>query len=153
MSAKPLIHPSTTLYDEDFVLWTAATAKLLREGRFSEIDIAHVAEEIEDMGNRDHRELFSRLTLIVHHLLKWEYQPEKRSRSWRSTIAAQRARTERLFRQSPSLRRTVREALAEVYRDAVEQAAIETGLPEKSFPRDCPYTSEQILSREFIPDQ
>ncbi len=151
MGAKPLVHPAAKLYDEDFALWTAETARLLREGRFQEIDVEHVAEEIEDMGKRDHREMLSRLTLILQHLLKWEYQPEKRSKSWRSTMAAQRRELGKLFRQSPSMRREVAAAVAELYRDAVEDAALETDLPEKSFPRECPFAPEQILDRDFLP--
>jgi len=151
MGTKPLIRSSAKLYEEDFALWTAETARLLREGRFKDIDVAHVAEEIEDMGNRDHRELFSRLRLIVHHLLKWQYQPEKRSRSWQSTVDLQRGEIRQLFRQSPSLRRTVPEMVPEVYRDAAKQASIETDLPEQSFPQECPYTPEQILDRDFLP--
>ena len=151
MGAKPLVHPAAKLYDEDFARWTAETARLLREGRFQEIDVEHVAEEIEDMGKRDHDELLSRLTLIIQHLLKWTYQPEKRSKSWRSTIAVQRRDVARLFRRSPSVRRNVTAAVAEVYRDSVEDAALETDLPEKSFPRECPFTPEQILDRDFLP--
>jgi hypothetical protein len=151
MGAKPLVHPAAKLYDEDFALWTAETARLLREGRFQEIDVEHVAEEIEDMGKRDHREMLSRLTLILQHLLKWEYQPEKRSKSWRSTMAVQRRELAKLFRQSPSVRRNVGAAVAEVYRDAVEDAAREADLPEESFPRECPFAPEQILDRDFLP--
>ena len=150
MGAKPLVHPAAKLYDEDFARWTAETARLLREGRFQEIDVEHVAEEIEDMGNRDHREMLSRLTLVLQHLLKWEYQPEKRSKSWRSTMAVQRRELGKLFRHSPSMRRKVA-AVTEVYRDAVEDAALETDLPEQSFPRECPFTPEQILDRGFLP--
>jgi hypothetical protein len=151
MGAKPLVHPAAKLYDEDFALWTAETARLLREGRFQEIDVEHVAEEIEDMGKRDHREMLSRLTLILQHLLKWEYQPEKRSKSWRSTMAVQRRELAKLFRQSPSVRRNIGAAVAEVYRDAVEDAAREADLPEESFPRECPFAPEQILDRDFLP--
>ena len=153
MSAKPLVQPASKLYGEDFAVWTAKTARLLREGRFSEIDLEHVAEEIEDMGNRDHRELFSRLRLIIHHLLKWQYQPEKRSRSWESTIDLQRGEIRQLFRWSPSLQRALPELLPEVYVDAVRQARIETDLPDKSFPRECPFTPEQILDPDFLPGQ
>ncbi len=151
MGAKPLVHPAAKLYDEDFALWTAETARLLREGRFQEIDVEHVAEEIEDMGKRDHREMLSRLTLILQHLLKWEYQPGKRSKSWRSTMAVQRRELAKLFRQSPSVRRNVGAAVAEVYRDAVEDAAREADLPEEAFPRECPFAPEQILDRDFLP--
>ena len=151
MGAKSLIHPAAKLYDEDFAVWTAETARLLREGRFKEIDVEHVAEEIEDIGKRDHREMLRRLTRILQHLLKWEYQSEKRSKSWRSTMAVQRRELGKLFRQSPSMRRKVAAAVTEVYRDAVEDAALETDLPEESFPRECPFTPEQILDRDFLP--
>ena len=88
---SPLKPASASLYDEDFAVWTAETARLLRAGRFDEVDIEHVAEEIEDMGKRDKRELHSRLTVLILHLLKWKWQPEKKSASWGSTIVTQRA--------------------------------------------------------------
>jgi hypothetical protein len=151
MGAKPLTQPSAKLYDEDFVLWTAETARLLREGRFAEIDIDHVAEEIEDMGKRDHREMVSRLRLILQHLLKWQHQPDRRSDSWESTMVTQRRDLEGLFEQSPSLRAAATRSLPRAYRQAVEDAASETGIPESDFPRECPYTIEQILNRRFLP--
>jgi hypothetical protein len=151
MGAKPLVRPAAKLYDEDFVLWTAEAARLLREGRFAEIDVEHVAEEIEDMGKRDHRERFSRLTLIIQHLLKWQYQPDRRSGSWKATVATQRGELEELFEQSPSLRRLPDRTLVRAYGIAIVAAASETGLPEDSFPSKCPYTLEQILDRKFLP--
>jgi hypothetical protein len=151
MGAKPLVRPAAKLYDEDFVLWTAEAARLLREGRFAEIDVEHVAEEIEDMGKRDHRERFSRLTLIIQHLLKWQYQPDRRSGSWKATVATQRGELEELFEQSPSLRRLPDRTLVRAYGIAIVAAAGETGLPEDSFPSKCPYTLEQILDRKFLP--
>jgi hypothetical protein len=151
MGAKPLVRPAAKLYDEDFVLWTAEAARLLREGRFAEIDVEHVAEEIEDMGKRDHRERFSPLTLIIQHLLKWQYQPDRRSGSWKATVATQRGELEELFEQSPSLRRLPDRTLVRAYGIAIVAAASETGLPEDSFPSKCPYTLEQILDRKFLP--
>ena len=151
MSAKPLVRPAGQLYDEDFALWTAEMARLLREGRFSEVDIEHVAEEVEDMGKRDGREMFSRVELIVQHLLKWEYQPKKRSRSWRRTVAAQQGRLKRVLADSPSLRRNLGASLEEIYGGAVRLASIDTGLPPDSFPARCPYTVEQILDPHFPP--
>jgi len=151
MSAKSLTQPTTLLYDEDFARWTAETARLLREGRFAEIDIEYVAEEIEDMGKNQHRELGSRLVVIIKHLLKWQFQPQKRSKSWKSAIIVQRAELKQLFEQSPSVRRTAPASVQRVYRDAVKQASVETDLPVESFPRECPFTPEQILDEDFIP--
>ena len=151
MGAKPLVRPTAKLYDEDFVRWIAETTRLLREGRFSEIDVEHVAEEIEDMGKNHHREMASRLRLIIQHLLKWQLQPKERSGSWKSTIVTQRRDLEDLFEQSPSLRRAAPRSLPRVYRQAIEDAASETGLAEDSFPSKCPYTLEQILDRNFLP--
>src|SRR5712692_5620366 len=128
MGAKSLIRPSAKLYDEDFAEWATETARLLRAGRFDEIDIDHVAEEIEDMAKRDKRELLSRLTVLIKHLLKWQHQASHRSGSWESTIITQRAELEQLFEQSPSLRRAVRTSVAQIYQDAVAEAAAETSL-------------------------
>ena len=152
MSAKPVVSPPSRLYDEDFVLWTQETARLLRAGRFGAVDVEHVAEEIEDMGKRDRRALGSRLTVLIHHLLKWKYQEPARSRSWRMTMDVQRTKIEKLFRDSPSLRPTVPEVIEDVYPDAVRQVCIETDLPEETFPKRCPFTAEQILDRDFLPE-
>src|SRR5712692_1953085 len=151
MSAKSLTQSATLLYDEDFALWTAETARLLRQGRLTELDVEHLAEEVEDMGKSQHRELGSRLTVIIQHLLKWQLQPEKRSGSCKATTVTQRAELDRLFEQSPSVRRGLRAWVSRVYRDAVAAAAAETDLPKKSFPGGCPFTPEQILDEDFFP--
>src|ERR1700687_408636 len=103
MGAKSLKPSITSLYDEDFAAWTSETARQLRAGRFSEIDVEHVAEEIEDMGKSEKRELLSRLTALVVHLLKSKWQADKRTASWQSTIAMQRVEIRKLLGQSPSL--------------------------------------------------
>lgn len=139
------------LYDEDFFEWTRRNAELLRSGHLDQADIAHIAEEIEDMGKRDLRELNSRVQVLLIHLMKWQLQPEKRSASWRRTISAQRIKVRRLLQQSPGFRRRIYAHLAENYEDAVHLAAIETGLSSNSFPAECPYTVEQILDPEFLP--
>ena len=151
MGAKSLVRPATKLYDEDFVEWAFETARLLRAGRLDDIDVEHLAEEIEDMAKRDKRELLSRLTVILQHLLKWQFQTQKRSRSWNVTILSQRTELETLFEQSPSLRRWLRTSVAGAYRNAVRQASIETGLPIEGFPGECPYSPEQILDQHFLP--
>jgi hypothetical protein len=151
MPANKVKSGAASLYDRDFVAWTSETARLLRAGRFDETDIEHVAEEIEDLGKRDKRELHSRLTVLLLYLLKWNWQPNKQSSGWQSTIITQRAELEQLFEDSPSLRRTIGAAVLKVYPAALRAAVVETGLPTATFPRDCPFTAEQILDPNFLP--
>src|SRR5579864_1093066 len=129
MGAKTLKPAAASLYDEDFAIWTAETVRLLRAGRFDEVDIEHVAEEIEDMGKRDKRELDRRLTVLILDLLKWKWQPEKQTRGWQSTLLTQRAELDQLLEDSPSLRRAVAAAVTKVYPAVLRSAVLETGLP------------------------
>jgi len=139
------------LYDEDFFEWTRRSAELLRAGRFDQADIEHIAEEIEDMGKRDLKEMNSRVQVLVAHLLKWQLQPAKRSRSWSGTIVAQRIEIEADLKQSPSLKRKVRSGLPDNYAKAVRRAIAETELASDLFPADCPFTVEEILDPGFLP--
>ena len=138
------------LYEADFVAWAEAQAEALRAGRIADLDLEHLAEEVQGLADRDRRELRSRLRVLVMHLLKWQHQPDRRSRSWDVTIDIQRAELDDLFESSPSLRREVPDALAKVYPRAVRRAAKETGLPPTTFPADCPYTPDQILG-DWLP--
>jgi hypothetical protein len=152
MGAKTLKPATASLYDDDFAIWTAETARLLRERRFDEVDIEHVAEEIEDMGKRDKRELYSRLAVLIVHLLKWKWQSQRRSESWRTTIFTQRTELRLLLDDSPSLRRAVAAAVAKIYPNASETAVAETGLPARTFPRECPFSPDEILGLPFLPE-
>jgi Domain of unknown function DUF29 len=140
-------------YEEDFYAWTAEQARLLRSGELTSIDVANIAEEIESLGRSDKRAIESRLTVLLMHLLKWQIQSKMRSQSWSGTILEQRRRIEKLLRESPSLRASIDEALAEAYSDAREAASNDTGLPETDFPTECPFTVEQVLSRSFLPER
>jgi hypothetical protein len=145
------------LYDEDFFEWSRRSADLLRKNCFAQVDIEHVAEEIEDMGKRDQHETASRMTTLLMHLLKWQHQPRLRytesgSSSWLSTIVEQRQELGRVFQRSPSLRRYAREILAEVYSDAVVRAAAETGLAKTAFPVECSFRFDQVVDQDFLPD-
>lgn len=144
--------PGTDQYDRDFLEWTRMTATQLRRRRFAEIDVEHTAEEIEDMGKRDVDELCSRMEALIAHLLKWKQQPRKRSSSWRATVVTQRLEIHRLLRRSPSLRRHLLIEATENYQGAVKRAAAETGLGKSTFPSECPFSIEQILDEEFLPD-
>ncbi len=141
----------TQSYEQDFHAWTRRNAELLRAGRFEEADIEHVAEEIEDMGRRDVRELNSRVRVLLAHLLKWQLRPEQRSPSWLGTISAQRQEIESVLEQSPSLRPVLESSLGDNYTRAVKRAAAETGVGHERFSGACPYRVEQILDEDFLP--
>jgi hypothetical protein len=145
---------NTQRYGEDFYAWTQSQAALLRAETFQDLDIIHLAEEIESLGARDHRELRRRLTRLVTHLLKWHYQPARRQtgHSWRMTIRTQRQEIAELLEQSPSLRQTVPEALSARYALAREHASAQTRLPLETFPAACPWAVEQILEDTFWPE-
>jgi Domain of unknown function DUF29 len=139
-------------YEEDFYAWTVEQARLLRSGELSALDVANIAEEIESLGRSDRRELGSRLTVLLLHLLKRRSQLGMKSKSWSATIREQRRQIEKLLRESPSLRPFVTGALTEAYRDACEDAAEETGLATSEFPAECPFTLDEVLSRSFLPE-
>ena len=145
-------HVKAGLYDEDFYAWAMRTAGLLRQRRFTEIDIAHLAEELEDIGKRERRALESYLRNVTLHLLKWRYQPEKRGASWRQSIRNGRIEIQKLLRDSPSLSEEVSQMLADEYAAARADAVDETGLSEETFPLDCPFSIEQVLDIGFWPD-
>jgi hypothetical protein len=146
---KQRVNPS---YDQDFYAWAMHNAELLRRGKFSEIDAENIAEELESMGKRDKRQLINRSVVLLIHLLKWEFQPEKRSRSWKSSIVEQRRRILQLLEDSPSLDQELDTKLDYVYREAIKQVIIETGMKTTLFPQKCPYSKEQILSDVFYPE-
>ncbi len=139
-------------YDEDFFAWTEEQARLLRAGEFSQLDTANIAEEIDDMGRSIRHELRSRLSVLTMHLLKWRYQPGYRSPSWSGTISEQREQIADLLEESPSLNPALAQNLTKIYRRAVNKAMRDTGLPEATFPADCPFTPEQILAEDFLPE-
>ncbi len=139
------------LYDLDFIDWVSQTAQLLREERFDEVDLAHLIEEVEDLGNRHRDAIDSQLTRLLMHLLKWQYQAHRRSPSWESSIRESRKQISRLLRKYPSLQPYFEVQIEQCYQDAVEDASDETGLPSATFPSDCLYGTDQILSRDFLP--
>ncbi|MBI3248468.1 MAG: DUF29 domain-containing protein [Deltaproteobacteria bacterium] len=144
--------PLTCSYDEDFYAWAFTTAALLRQRRFADIDIEHLAEEIEDMGKRDRRALESHIHNILLHLLKWRYQSEKRTTSWRQSIRNGRIEMQKLLRDSPSLAGQVAQILEDEYPAARDDVIDETGLSNDTIPPQCPFTSEQVLNAKFWTD-
>lgn len=144
---------NTAEYETDFYGWAMEQARLLREGRLAELDIAHLAEEVEGMGRSERRELVSRLAVLLLHLLKWQYQPALRGRSWQSSIVVQRREIGEHLAENPSLRPSLDELIARAYDKALDQAVLETGRLRDMFPWSCPYSFEQAMDDEFWPDE
>jgi hypothetical protein len=143
---------NTAGYDNDFFAWSMEQARLLRSGQFGQLDIENIAEELESMGRCDRREIESRLVVLLAHLLKWQVQVGFRSRSWSATKGEQRDRIQDLLGESPSLRPVVGSMHPALYVRARRVAADETGLSETGFPPDCPFTPEQVLALDFLPE-
>ncbi|MEH2233654.1 MAG: DUF29 domain-containing protein [Nostoc sp.] len=137
------------LYEQDFYLWTQTIAHQLKENNFNEIDIPNLIEEIESMGRSEKRELKNRLIVLLMHLLKWQYQPEKRSESWRSTISEQRICIETLLEDSPSLQPLLTEVFENCYQKARIKASDETGIKLNFFPQESPFTLEETLKNSY----
>ncbi|MDG5495203.1 DUF29 domain-containing protein [Niveispirillum sp. BGYR6] len=140
-----------TLYDHDFYAWANEQAALLRAGKLDVADIAHIAEEIESMGKTEKRELISRLVVLLLHLLKWQYQPERRGASWEATIRNQRLDIEEHLADNPSLKAKLPEAIQAAYERARNSATAETGLARSTFPTACPWGFDAIINAEFWP--
>jgi hypothetical protein len=149
----PLAMPvKSPLYDRDFFAWSRQQAELLRAGKLAEADVEHIAEEIDGMGRTEKRELINRLSVLLLHLLKWRYQPEKCGPSWEANIRVQRNRLADHLEDNPSLKPLLPQALLSAYRDAVLEAVAETGLAGSTFPELCPWTIEQVLDARIWPD-
>jgi Domain of unknown function DUF29 len=149
MTSIPKI--STQLYETDFIAWTEQTVQLIRDEQFGQVDWDAVIEEIESLGRSDHRELKSRLEVLLQHLLKWEYQSSLQSGSWRNRIDEQRNRITDLLQESSSLKFYPEEVLAQCYHRALKAASNETELAIDVFPVECPYSVTQVLDAEFLP--
>ena len=139
-------------YETDFYGWVFDQAEFLKAGRFVDLDLEHLIEEIESMGRREKRTLESRLIVLLQHLLKWQYQPMRRGRSWQSTIKVQRNRMIEVVEDNPSLKPKIPEILHTAYSSAVLGAASETGLDENVFPEQCPWSYAQVCDNTYYPD-
>ncbi|GCL60813.1 DUF29 domain-containing protein [Microcystis aeruginosa] len=140
------------LYETDFNLWLEQTVNHLKKGNLQALDLDNLIEEISDMGRNNRREVFSRLKVLLIHLLKWQYQPEKRTNSWINTIDDQREQLELILRDSPSLKPYLADIFAECYQKAVRGMVNETNLPKETFLVDCPFSQEQVLNWDYLPE-
>ena len=143
-----------TSYSADVVAWSIEQARLLRAGLFDQLDIEHIADEIEDVGKSEARELASRMALVLAHWLKWQHQSERRSVSWRNTIREQRKQVRRRLERTPSLRAELvsPDFIEDVWSDALTMAARETGMDIASFPAACPWPLFEALGEEWPPE-
>lgn len=141
----------TVLYETDFSQWVDETTELIKDGRFSELDLPNLIEELQSLRISDKRALRGYLRVLLMHLLKWHFQPGKRTPSWRGSIRNARNEIEDILKDSPSLKNYIFESIDWCYARAVKLAVEETGLSLSVFPNSCPYLDEQILDDEFWP--
>jgi hypothetical protein len=142
-----------TAYEHDFYAWLMHNASLLQMGQLTDIDSTNIAEELESMGKSQQRALLSRLSVLLAHLLKWQYQSAMRSRSWSNTIDIQREDIADLLTDSPSLKAKLEQKLDKAYYRAKRLAENETGISQTQFPETCPYVLEQVFDNTFWPDE
>jgi Domain of unknown function DUF29 len=148
----PDANQTPSLYETDFYAWTQAQATLLSEGRLQEIDVKNILEEIESLGKQERQQLRNRLGVLLGHLLKWQFQATHRSKSWMATIREQRRRLMILLKENPSLQPYLSEAIEISYALGTDLVVQETPLDYSDLPEVCPYTLEQVLGDEFLPD-
>jgi Domain of unknown function DUF29 len=144
--------PAADLYERDFYTWALRQAKVVRARRLGELDFDNIAEELRSLGSEQEHRLESSYRVLLMHLLKWAFQPTRRSRSWRGTIVRERINAERTLERNPGLRSRQADLFAEAYRGARKEAAAETGLPLATFPEPPPFTLAQAMDEEFWPE-
>lgn len=139
-------------HDKDVYGWAVHTAQLLKDKKMNEVDFDGIIEELEEMGGSNENQLINRLAQLIFHLLKWQFQPDFRGRSWLGTIEEQRKRTKILIKKNPSLKSKLDESLIDAYDIALSLVRKETPLDLNLLPAECPYTFEQIIDNEFYPE-
>ncbi len=145
--------PTRRSYRDDLYGWVEDQVALLKSGRLSEIDADNIAEELGDVGKEQYDKLESAIRVVLLHLLKWDHQPSHRSKSWVLSIREHRRRIERLLQKNPSLKPEIAQATREAYEDAEDDAVRETGLIETTFPDQCPYSWDEIMTRLVAADE
>lgn len=141
-----------TLYETDYLQWIETTLEKLRSQDYPNVDWENLIEEIEDMSRSERRSLKSNLIVVLLHLLKWQFQADRRTGSWEGSIIEHRRRVREALSDSPSLQPYLESIFAECYSQAVKQAKAETGLSLEIFPQQCPYQLAEVLNDEFLPE-
>lgn len=140
------------MFNQDYHLWLKETAELLHNQNFGAIDLPRLIEEIEDMSKSQRSAVRSNLRIVLMHLLKYKYQPEKRTNSWLSSITEHRTRLELDLQDSPSLQPFLVDIFADTYARARRLAADETGLTIDNFPKECPFSLAAALDIDYLPN-
>ncbi len=143
--------PTPSLYEADFLEWIELQVTLLRDRQFDRVDFDNVIEELSSMGRSQRRALQSRLETLIAHLLKCQFQPDRKSASWLGTLIEQRSKIQRTLEDSPSLARAVEQYAVKVYPTALRRAVNETGLPSALFPTENPYSVADLLNMDYVP--
>ena len=141
-----------TVYEQDYSLWLEMTAEQLRAGRLENLDIENLLEEIEAMARKEKVALESNLEVLLMHLIKYQYQVNKRSSSWRYTIDEHRSLILKALKVSPSLKSYLKQVFEDCYQEGRRKAAIETGLNISTFPMRSPFNQEETLNPDFLPE-
>jgi Domain of unknown function DUF29 len=145
---------SRDLYGRDYYTWALEQARALKERRIEMLDWQNLAEEVEDLGRSEKRELRSRLEVLLFRLLKCRFQPKRRSRSWKATIAVQRVNLRRHLRDNPGLTPFIPGLLAEAYETArIDLGGRITAAEESKLPTSCPWSFEQVMDETFKPEE
>lgn len=150
MTARLQTNHGQNLYHQDYFQWLNTTVEYLKQKEFTRLDLENLIEEIESLSRSERRAIKSNLIVVVFHLLKWRYQPEKRSNSWKSSIREHRRRIQDLLADSPSLKNYPSEIFTSCYIAAKKQASDETGLSIFAFPTECPYSLTDCLNEDFL---
>jgi hypothetical protein len=138
-------------HDKDLYGWAVHTAQLLKDRKMNEVDFDGIIEEMEALGRSEKHEFINRLSLIMAHLLKWQFQPNMRSHSWIYTIEEQRKQARIHQKDNPGLKSKLDEIITDSYDVAISKATRETGFNKKTFPTECPYTFDQIMDDQYYP--
>lgn len=138
---------------DDLYAWANRQAALIRAGRLDSLDLDRIAGELDDLGSEIYERLESALTVLFMHMLKWDFQKDRRSRSWEATIREQRKRIAKLLSENPSLKSKLESALEAGYGYGRDRASGETDVPVENFPENSPYSWQDITERDFLIDK
>ena len=151
-TARQFEQPITNLYEKDFLAWIEDQAQALRTRKANSLDWDNILEELESMGRSEKNALRNHLRILLMHLIKWQWQPQKQSKSWATTIRNQRLDLKYLIKDSPSLKRLIPEMLPDAWSNAADEAAFETELPISTFPELCPWDIDTQILANWWPE-
>jgi len=150
MTANP-----ASKYETDYVTWTREQAEMLRARHWDSLDLEHLIEEIEDLGDNKLDAFEGALTRVIEHLLKLQYSTAAEPRrGWEvSSIATHRVNAARRLRRASPLRKLA--DLDSIYADGRRLAAESfKGFGDTDpavLPAECPYTLDQLLDPDWLP--